>query len=157
MKENSNHQEETWKKVNSYLDGRSKKFDIDKIIVNKKTSTFIIKKLIKEEDDKSFRREEKLGPLSWKSGGKFDRRRNKRLELVDQLDQLKGKLGLWGGFLLFKNNHIGTIYAVGIILLVAVSCVSIYMPGGSGDGWFCSEVNGEKKCYRQKDIDKMIP
>ena len=127
MKENSNHQEETWKKVNSYLDSRSKKFDIDKITVNTKTSTFIIKKLIKEE---------KEGPGSWKTGSKYDRRRKKRFELEDQL---KGRLGLWGGFLLFKYNNLEIVYVVGIILLVATSCVSIYMPGGSGsgDGWFC--------------------
>ena len=29
--------------------------------------------------------------------------------------------------------------------------------GSGGDEWFCNEVNGEKKCYRQKDIDGMVP
>ena len=33
-----------------------------------------------------------------------------------------------------------------------------YSPSsGGGDDWWCNEVNGEKECYRQKDIDKMIP
>ena len=50
---------ETWKKVDLYLDGKSKKLDIDEITVNTKTSTFIIKKLIKEEKEKLSIHEEK--------------------------------------------------------------------------------------------------
>ena len=41
-----------------------------------------------------------------------------------------------------------------------VACVFLFTENhssGGGDDWWCNEVNGEKECYRQKDIDKMVP
>lgn len=143
MKKNEKHVE--WEKeMFLYINGKPHSFSLDNFIKSSQSKTNIIKKLIKARNE---------SPDSYPADGKIAKRQN-RIQFL--LESLENRSGFYGNFLIFWHFYSWAIPLIAILLsIILIFTVSNNSQSNNSSEWFCSMVDGEKKCYREKDIDEM--
>ena len=141
MEKNDKHFE--WEEILLFIDDKPNSFLLNNFINNSQNKTEIVKKLITERNE---------CPSSYPTGGKIDKRQKKIFFL---LESLEGKSGFHANLLIFHHFYSWAIPLIAILLSVILTFTLIYTSQSNSSEWFCSIVDGEKKCYRQQDIDAM--
>ena len=81
--------------------------------------------------------------------------RQKRVQSL--LESLSGKAGFTGNILIFYLFwDVLIIFAAVILVIILFFTVSNNSASSDSDEWFCNMVDGEKVCYRNKDIEEMV-
>jgi hypothetical protein len=134
-----------WEEILSFIDGKPNSFLLTEFLESSQDKTDIVRKLIKERKDR---------PDSYPTGGEVAMRQERVQSL---LESLSGKAGFTGNLLiLYLFYDVLIIFAAIILAIILFFTVSNNSASSDADEWFCNMVDGEKECYRNKDIEEMV-